>query len=101
ADAHAGGGDGVAWKLEHHADDLATGMTELAALAKSLREPTQRRAELTAREPKVPVAYAVTEGKPADAPLQKRGDPDQPDDIVPRKNFDLLGGEKISDPQSS
>jgi hypothetical protein len=101
ADGHAGGGDGVAWMVEHFAADLGSGMRELAAFAKKLREPMQRRAELMAREPKVPVAYAVTEGKTANVPLHKRGEPDQPGDIVPRKNLDLLGGEKISDPKTS
>lgn len=101
ADGHAGGGDGVAWMLEHFAADLGSGMTELAAFAQKLREPMQRRAELMTREPKVPVAYAVTEGKAADVPLHKRGEPDQPGDVVPRKNLDLLGGEKISDPNTS
>jgi hypothetical protein len=101
ADGHPGGGDGVAWTLEHVAADLGAGMTELAAVVQKLRQPMQRRVELMAREPKVPVAYAVTEGKAADAPLQKRGDPDQPGDIVPRKNLDLFGGERISDPETS
>jgi len=101
ADGHLGGGDGVAWMLEHVAADLGVGMTELAAFAKQLREPMQRRAELITREPKVPVAYAVTEGKAADVPLHKRGEPDQPGDVVPRKNLDLLGGEKISDSKTS
>jgi hypothetical protein len=101
ADGHAGGGDGVAWTLEHFAVDLGSGMTELAAFAQKLREPMQRRAELMTREPKVPVAYAVTEGKASDAPLHKRGEPEQPGDLVPRKNLDLLGGEKISNPKTS
>ena len=101
ADGHAGGGDGVAWTLEHFAADFGKSMTELAAVATNLREPMRRRAELLAREPRVPVAYAVTEGKPADAALQKRGEPDQPGDIVPRKNLDLLGGEKILDSKTS
>ncbi len=100
-DGHPGGGDGVAWTLEHLATDLGTGMTEQASVAKQLREPTKQRAELVAREPKVPVAYAVTDGKPADAALHKRGEPDQPGDIIPRKNIDLLGGERISDPKTS
>jgi hypothetical protein len=100
-DAHAGGGDGVAWTLEHFAADLGSGMTGLAAFAQKLREPMQQRAELMTREPKVPVAYAVTEGKAADVPLHKRGEPDQPGDVVPRKNLDLLGGEKVSDPKTS
>jgi len=101
ADGHAGGGDGVAWTLEHFSADLGSSMTELAAFAQKLREPMQRRAELMPHEPKVPVAYAVTEGKAADAPLHKRGEPDQPGDLVPRKNLDLLGGERISDETSS
>jgi len=101
ADGHPGGGDGVAWTLEHFAADLGAGMTELATFAQELREPLQRRAALMTREPKVPLAYAVTEGKAADAPLQKRGEPDQPGDLIPRKNLDLLGGERISDPKTS
>ena len=101
ADGHAGGGDGVAWTLEHFAADLGTGMTELASVAKKLREPMQRRTALMTREPKVPVAYAVTESKAADVPLHKRGEPDQPGDIVPRKNLDLFGGERISDEKTS
>jgi hypothetical protein len=101
SDAHAGGGDGVGWKLEHIAANLGAGVAKLASNAKNLREAKQRRAELVAREPKPPVAYAVTEGKASDAPLQKRGDPEQPGDTVPRKNLDLLGGEKVADPKSS
>lgn len=101
ADGHPGGGDGVAWTLEHVAADVGPRMTELAGLAKQLREPMQRRVELMAREPKVPVAYAVSEGKAADARLQKRGEPDQPGEIVPRKNLDLLGGQRISNPATS
>ena len=100
-DAHRGGGDGVAWRLEHFSGDFATGVAELAAVAKKLRAPMQRHAELLAREIKVPVAYAVTEGKPADAPLQKRGEPDQPGDLIPRKNLDLFGGEIISSAKTS
>ena len=101
ADGHAGGGDGVAWRLEHYAQDFGSGIVQWAALSQELREPTKRRADRMAREPIVPVAYAVREGKPADAPLHKRGEPDQPGEIIPRKNLDLLGGEGISDAQSS
>jgi hypothetical protein len=45
--------------------------------------------------PDVPGAYAVTEGTPVDAPLQRRGDPGSPGDVVPRgvPRFAFLDGE--------
>jgi hypothetical protein len=46
-------------------------------------------------------AYGVVEGKPADARIQLRGEPDQPGDPVPRRNLELLGGQLLSDPASS
>jgi hypothetical protein len=96
ADGHPGGGDGVSWTLEHFAADFGTGLKEMAAFTQSLREPLQQRTELKAREPKVPVAYAVTEGRVKNARLQKRGDPEQPGVEVPRKFLDLLGGQPVS-----
>ena len=96
ADGHPGGGDGVAWKLEHDAADFGAGMKEMAAFAQDLREPMQRRAELKAREPKVPVAYAVAEGSAKNTKLQKRGDPEQLGVEVPRKFLDVLGGQAVS-----
>jgi hypothetical protein len=47
------------------------------------------------------VAYAVTEGKPGDAPFQNRGEPAMPGDPVPRRNLDLLGGQSIVDVKTS
>ena len=41
------------------------------------------------------LAYAVTEGTPANARVQKRGEPKELGDEVPRKNFDLLGGQQV------
>ncbi len=95
ADAHAGGGDGVGWKVEHFGVDLGAGLGALAKVSAELREPLRQKAGLMAREPRVPVAYAVTDGKPGDTHLQKRGDPEQPGEIVPRKNLALLGGQKV------
>jgi hypothetical protein len=96
ADGHPGGGDGVAWTLEHYAADFGAAMKEMAALAQRLREPMQQRAELMAQEPKIPVAYAVTEGNVRNAKLQKRGDPEQLGVEVPRKFLDVLGGQPVS-----
>ncbi len=96
ADGHAGGGDGVAWALEHVAADLGSDMTRLASLAAEMREPLRLRTELKAREPRVPVAYAVAEGAVKNTRLQKRGDPEQPGVEVPRKFLDLLGGQIVA-----
>jgi hypothetical protein len=94
------GGDGVGWKLE-----LRPGFgPALEASRKPLlarRELQRQRDELAAREPRLDVAYAVTEGTPSDARLQKRGDPEQPGDPVPRGNLQLLGGQHLHNPKSS
>jgi hypothetical protein len=47
------------------------------------------------------LAYAVAEGKPEDARFQNRGDPTMPGDAVPRRNLDLLGGQRILDSAAS
>jgi mono/diheme cytochrome c family protein len=44
---------------------------------------------------KVPLAYAVVEGKPHNARIQKRGEPLQPGDEVPRRNLTILNGEPV------
>jgi hypothetical protein len=95
ADGHRGGGDGIAWVLEHYAADLGSGMKQLAAFANELREPLRRRTELKRHEPIVPVAYAVTEGKARNARLQERGNPEQLGAEIPRKFLDLLGGQTV------
>ena len=47
-------------------------------------------------EPVRPVAYAVVEGNVHDAPLQQRGDPEKPGDVVPRRWLEILGGEPVA-----
>src|SRR5262249_19621890 len=46
--------------------------------------------------PKVVMAYAVAEGKPADVRVQKKGDPRQLGETVPRGFLQILGGQKLS-----
>ncbi len=41
------------------------------------------------------LAYAVAEGRPADARLHRRGDPKDLGDVVPRKFLDVLGGQHL------
>ena len=42
-----------------------------------------------------PVAYGVSEGKPVNARLQKRGEPDQLGEEVPRRFLEILGGDPV------
>ncbi len=46
-------------------------------------------------EPVIPVAYAVAEREPRDAPLQVRGEPDKPGDVVPRRWLEVFGGPPV------
>jgi hypothetical protein len=45
--------------------------------------------------PPFPTAYAVAEGTPSDAPIQKRGEPARPGEIVPRRFLTILGGDPV------
>ena len=47
------------------------------------------------------VAYAVAEGKAADALFQNRGEPTMPGPPVPRRNLELFGGQLLSDAATS
>ncbi len=101
ADAHPGGGDGIAWTLEHISLDMNEGIAELASFATRLREPAKRRTELVAREPRIEVAYAVADAPAKNARIQKRGDPANLGPEVPRKFPDLLGGQQVMATNSS
>jgi cytochrome c553 len=70
-------------------------------LAERYKAARKRRDDAAKRVPPPEFAYAVAEGKPADVPIQLRGEPDQPGEKVPRRNLDLLGGRPIADPKSS
>jgi hypothetical protein len=81
-------------KLDRFEERLAKLDREAKALeSKSDQASKKRMGELRAewsklRRPSLPAdlpgCYAVTEGKPLDAPLQRRGDPDAPGEVVPR-----------------
>lgn len=78
-DAHpAGGLDGVAWRLEQIASAAAgETLTKLQTLEQQAAALNRQRAELMARQPKTPLAYAVSEGTPAHADSQP-GRTDEP-----------------------
>jgi hypothetical protein len=62
-------------------------LKELQAQLQKLKRPSL--------PPDLPGAYAVTDGKPADVALQRRGDPGTPGEVVPRgvPRFAFLDGE--------
>ena len=52
------------------------------------------RADLTNAGP-YPIAYAVAEGTPHNARIQKRGEPSTPGEEVPRRFLQILGGDSV------
>jgi Protein of unknown function (DUF1553)/Protein of unknown function (DUF1549) len=88
------GGDGVAWKVERR-PGLGTVLAGQKAIVRALTEAKKRRDEFAATKPSLPMAYAVAEGKAANARVQKRGDPKDLGEEVPRKFLDVLGGQVL------
>ena len=92
ADAHPGGPDGIGWVIEQVALDLGAELKGLADLAGKRTALAKQRAVLVATAPRQDVAYAVTEGKSANARIQLRGDPEKPGAEAPRRWLELFGG---------
>ena len=62
-----------------------------------IEEAKAKLKELDAHPPAVDKAYAVAEGKPHDARLFKKGDPEHPGAEVPRGFLQILGGQVLPD----
>ncbi|MEN9665384.1 MAG: hypothetical protein RLZZ326_1747, partial [Planctomycetota bacterium] len=76
----------------------AAGRVEEIATLKSALATLEARADALAAELRrllaegpVPMAYAMAEGTPADARIQRRGEPDEPGEEVPRGFVTVLG----------
>jgi hypothetical protein len=67
----------------------------LVEVKAALEDARDRQRKLENNPPKVELAYAVSEGKPANARIQKKGDPKQPGDEVPRGYLQILGGQRV------
>ena len=80
-------------------DRLTELQTRLAKLDAEAAEAKGRR-ETAAAEPLFEYAYAVVEGKPINARIQKRGEPDRLGDEAPRRYLEVLGGEPVARPDS-
>lgn len=70
-------------------------LDQLAKIDADLAKAKKELETISARKP-YPAAYAVAEGKAANARIQLRGEPDKLSDEVPRRFLEILGGEKIS-----
>jgi len=100
-DAHPGGPDGVGWVLEHFAADVSRDLEAIADAAATRRKLEAERANLLRDAPKADVAYAVMEGKGADAKLHLRGDPEKLGDVAPRRWLEVFGAAPIADKSAS
>ena len=67
---------------------------ELAAIGVEIGKIKERMSR-PAPVPAYPVAYAVAEGKPVNAAIQKRGEPDKTGPEVPRRFLGILGGQAL------
>ncbi len=101
ADAHPGGSDGIAWKVEHLAADVGAAIDVLGKGRSELAVADKRQKELSAAKPVAPLAYAVREGDAHHARIHERGEPAELGDEVPRKFLDALGGYKLEDAPGS
>ena len=71
-------------------EEIATLRSDLAALEGRAEETAAQLRRLLSDGP-VPMAYAMAEGTPADARIQRRGEPDDPAEEVPRGFIEVLG----------
>ncbi|MFO0868709.1 MAG: PSD1 and planctomycete cytochrome C domain-containing protein [Pirellulales bacterium] len=74
--------------------ELRQQLTQLDAAATAL----QQRRTAVAAQPLYAWAYAVTEGQPRDVAIQKRGEPDRPGEVAPRRNLEIFGGAALPSP---
>ena len=69
---------------------------QLARLAEQIKQRTADRDAWQSREI-YPTAYGVSEGTATNARLQKRGEPAQPGEEIPRQYLTILGGDRLAE----
>jgi len=97
ADMDQGGTDGVIGEIRI----LRAGLSDLEQFEKSSAEITKLSKSLDVLKNSSPLLYAVSDGDPHDAQLQKRGNPKDRGNPVPRQNLSLLGSQKLVNPKQS
>ncbi|MCA8986273.1 MAG: PSD1 domain-containing protein [Planctomycetaceae bacterium] len=90
SDVHPAGLDGVSFELTHIASPQF-GET-LVEVGRSSTSPITDPGPRTA----IPVAYAVVDSTPVNTPFQRRGDPEQLGEEVPRRWLSVFGGDAIT-----
>ena len=88
-DVHPAGLDGVSFTLDHRAS---------VKLGDALASPLPPEA---GPFPDIPWAYAVAEGKAANAKIQQRGEPTKPGDEVARRWLEVFGGQPVAEASGS
>ena len=69
---------------------------QLAKLDERRSRADKQRAELLDRWPRIDDAYAVVDGEPANARLQRGGSPQQLGEEIPRRFLTVLGGQELA-----
>ncbi len=87
--------EGSGAKVDEKADDDKEAEGKLLKVKADLEDAKVRQKKLEANPPQVEKAYAVSDGKAADAKIQKKGDPHNLGETVPRGFLQILGGEKV------
>ena len=98
-DVHPGGPDGVSWELRRTSDGQAV-MRQLSDLESHQAQLTSQLKEIQSHL-ETQTAYAAQEGTPSDSRLQRRGEPGDLGEAVPRGFPAALGGHPIKDPTQS
>ncbi len=88
------GGDGIAWKIERR-PSLGPLLVSQQTLTQTLISARQARQNLATRRPPAELAFAVVDAAPANARLQKKGEPTDPGEEVPRRLPGIFGGAPI------
>jgi hypothetical protein len=96
ADAHPGGTDGVAYTLTLVSASATENLPAIAEQREQVGQLEYERAFILARRPTPELAFAVAEGKPADAAIQIRGEPEKKGPVVPRGMPTLLAGTTVA-----
>src|SRR4029450_9454596 len=71
------------------------GKRSLKQIKAEIEELKRRRVPIAAQVPILEKAYAVAEGTPHNAQVQRRGDPKNLGDEVPRGFLQILGGQEL------
>ncbi len=80
---------------EHKDKDKAPEYSSVVEVKAALEDARNRQKLLENKSYRFDKAFAVWEGKPANARIQKKGDPKMPGDEVPRGFLEILGGQTL------